>query len=81
MMAETTDGGPEAHVHDWKVLKSEEVANPSSGPSAFGWQTVALLRCAACGDVDSRILAGRWSETLKAAASGIGIQVKEDDNG
>jgi hypothetical protein len=64
-------GGQREHAHDWKVLKSEEVSNPSSGPSAFGWQTVALLRCAGCGDVASRILAGRWDETLKAAGTGL----------
>ncbi len=57
----------EIHVHDWKVLKSEEVSNPSSGPSAFGWQTVVLLRCATCGDVAGRILAGRWDAALEAA--------------
>lgn len=49
------------HVHDWRPLKSEEVQNPTSGPSAFGWQTVVLLRCGKCGDVDSRVLAGRWT--------------------
>ncbi len=54
------------HVPDWKVLKSEEVANPSYGPSAYGWQTVALLRCAACGDVAGRVLAGRWGDVLGA---------------
>ena len=58
---------PAAHVHDWQVLKSEEVCNPTTGPSAFGWQTVALLRCAECGDVTSRVLAGRWSDSLAAA--------------
>jgi hypothetical protein len=64
---DTEPAGPAAHVHDWRVLESKEVSNPSSGPSAFGWQTVALLRCAGCGDIASRVLAGRWSETLKAA--------------
>jgi hypothetical protein len=62
-----TDGMTEIHVHGWEVLESEEVSNPSAGPSAFGWQTVALLRCATCRDIASRILAGRWGETLKAA--------------
>jgi len=61
--------GQAPHVHGWKVLKSEEVSNPSHGPSAFGWQTVMLLRCAECGDLDSRILAGRWSEAFEATGA------------
>jgi hypothetical protein len=65
-MTETADDAaaePVSHVHDWRVLKTEEVANPSSGPSAYGWQTVVLLRCAVCGDVAGRVLPGRCEVT------------------
>jgi hypothetical protein len=73
-------GTAAACAHSWKVLTSEEVSNPASGPSAFGWQTVALLRCAGCGDIASRVLAGRWNEALKAAGSGPGARETTEEN-
>lgn len=66
------DAGPDEpreHVHDWKVRNSANGIsfNPHGGPSVSAAQTVALLRCAGCGDVASRILAGRWTlEDLQA---------------
>ena len=50
------------HVHDWKVhgKQGDISVNPTGGPS-FGLQTtVALMRCAACGDLKTEILRGQW---------------------
>ncbi len=72
------------HVHDWRPLKSEEVQDPTAGPSAYGWQTVVLLRCSVCGDVDSRTLAGRWSlEDLERVPAPVtpGSGSEEESNG
>jgi hypothetical protein len=62
-----TDAEPElasagGHVHDWKVhgKQTDTSVNPTGGHSVGNQTTVALMRCAVCGDIKTETLRGQW---------------------
>lgn len=52
---------PSGHFCLWEPWRRQEIGNPAAGPSAYGKQTLVLLRCSACGDMKTAALAGAWT--------------------
>lgn len=65
--AEPMEDEPPAHDHHWAIL----AAQPHTPFVVLGKpvpHTIVLIRCAECGEPDSRMLPGEWAlETLQEA--------------